>query len=417
MKKILLSLSLVAVSSLSINAQDFNPKDIKSLQERLNHLEQKVEKKSRFKFAGYIQASADFGQEHSILTIGSVKGKYKEAFGIRRGFFKFAYEYKLAKAVALLNITERGVGPVETYFQIASPWKSISASSLKMGLFLRPFGYELTYSSSLRESPERSTVINMLFPKYSDVGLMLTLQAAKTSPWHFLKLQTAIINGNAIGSEIDARKDFISHLSINRQISKEFNLGLGISHYYGYRLNGNQLIYKINDGAFKEEKTTDEYSRRQYLGFDAQIKLKTLLGTTQVRGEYIFGTQPALAHSSKSPVAAPNREDSSYIRNCRGGYLIFVQDLGKLPISAVLKYDFYDPNTEVSGDKIATANNFSKADVMQSAYGMGLLWHINKSLRMQAYYKLNRNEISSQLAGYSKDRADNTLTFRLQYKF
>ncbi len=417
MRKILFSLSLVAISCLTMNAQQHKHNRVRHLQNKVNSLEKKVEKLSRFKFGGYIQATADFGQEYSTLTIGKVQSKEKQAIGLRRGFIKLAYEYKLAKALVLLNITERGVGPVESYFQLASPWKNISPSSLRMGLFIRPFGHELPYSSSLRESPERSMIIDKLFPEYSDVGAMLTLQARKTSPWHFLKFQTALIAGNGIGSETDARKDIVSHLSMKKRLSQNLHLGLGFSHYYGHRKNGNNMIYKMNDGAFKAEKTTDEYSLRQYFGFDAQMKLKTSLGFTQLRGEYIFGSQPALANSSRGPVDAPKPINDTYIRNCRGGYLIFVQDLGKLPLSAVLKYDFYDPNTKVSGNEISMANNLEQADVMQSAYGLGLLWHINKALRFQAYYKINKNEISNNLDGFKSDRADNRLTFRLQYKF
>lgn len=404
-------------SYVAVNAQEVKRSEVLKLQERTERLEEAVKKQRRLKIGGYIQTEASFGEEFSRLEVGNVNGSNKSAVGIRRGFLKTSYEYNYAKALFILNISERGIGLVETYFQLSAPWKEISQSSLKMGVFIRPFGYELPYSSSLRESPERTTIIRTLFPEDSEVGAMLTLQADKSSTWSALKFQTALVAGNGIGSETDNHKDLISRLSFNKQFTSSFHLGLGLSHYYGFRKHGNDVTYRMDNGAFKAEKTIDEYSKRQYFGFDVQTKLKTILGATQLRGEYIFGNQPALANSSLSPLGAPQATDATYLRNCNGGYLMLVQDLGKLPLSAVLKYDFYDPNTKVSGNEITQANNLGASDIRQEAYGVGLLWHINKSLRLQAYYKVNKNEISDQLAGYEKERADNTLTFRFQYKF
>ncbi len=416
MKKRLLSLSILATSFITMNAQEVKRNEYQQLQERTERLEQAIKKQNHLKIGGYLQAETEFGDEFSHLELGNIYAKHKNSIGLRRGYFKASYKHKLAKALMILNITERGVGVVESYFQLSAPWKELTSSSIKMGLFIRPFGYELPYSSSLRESPERSMIIRRLFAEDSDVGAMLTLQADKTSPLSCFKLQTALIAGNGIGRETDSRKDLINHLTFNKQFGKSFHLGLGISHYYGFRKLGNNIIYKMNDGAFKAETTTDEYKLRQYFGFEAQAKLKTSLGLTQLRGEYIFGSQPALKNSSRSPLEAP-KNTATYLRDCRGGYLMFVQDLGKLPLSAVLKYDFYDPNTKVSGNDIQVSKHLGEADIMHSAYGLGLLWHINQALRFQAYYQINKNETSSYLAGFEQDRADNILTFRLQYKF
>ncbi len=416
MKKALVSLSILATSLIAMNAQEVKRSEYQMLQKRTARLEQAVEKQSRLKIGGYLQAETEFGEEFSHLEVGNIHAKSKNSIGLRRGYFKATYDYKLAKARMILNITERGVGVVESYFQLSSPWKKLSSSYLKMGLFIRPFGYELTYSSSLRESPERSMVIRTLFAEDSDVGATLVLQADKKSPWSCLKLQTSLIAGNGIGRETDSRKDLINHLTFNKQLSSSFHLGLGASHYYGFRKLGNNKIFTMDNGAFKAETTTDEYKLRQYFGFEAQAKLKTSLGLTQLRGEYIFGSQPATANNSRSPLEAP-LDEPTYLRDCSGAYVMLVQDLGKLPLSAVLKYDYYDPNTKVSGNDISSAKNLGEADIRHSAYGMGLLWHINPALRFQAYYQINRNETSNQLAGFEQDRADDILTFRLQYKF
>ena len=49
--------------------------------------------------------------------------------------------------------------------------------------------------------------------------------------------------------------------------------------------------------------------------------------------------------------------------------------------------------------------------------GVGLLWKINNSLRLTAYYDVVRNEKSINLSGYNKDIKDDVFTLRLQYKF
>ena len=44
------------------------------------------------------------------------------------------------------------------------------------GVFNRPFGHEIGYSTSGLESPERATIIQYFFPDERDLGAMLTLR-------------------------------------------------------------------------------------------------------------------------------------------------------------------------------------------------------------------------------------------------
>ena len=135
-----------------------------------------------------------------------------------------------------------------------------------------------------------------------------------------------------------------------------------------------------------------------------------------------LGTQPGIASSSKSPNTGTRPE------NLPGKcviqtplyrlFLLLVQDIGTSPFSAVLKYDVYDPNTKLKGNEIGTDNSFtSKTDLAQSTLGIGGLYRFNKHIRVQAYYEFNFNEKSDFVKGYEKDRKDNVLTVRLQYKF
>ena len=99
-------------------------------------------------------------------------------------------------------------------------------------IFDRPLGYEISYSSSRRESPERSNVYQLICPDERDLGGMLVLQALKSAPWSILKLEAGLFAGNGIKLETDNKRDFIGHLSASRTINK-VSLGLGASYYKG----------------------------------------------------------------------------------------------------------------------------------------------------------------------------------------
>ena len=90
-----------------------------------------------------------------------------------------------------------------------------------MGLFNRPFGYDIEASSSERESPERARVFPTLFPEERDLGVKLTLQGPKNTILDFLRLDLAVIAGNGIERETDSRKDFIGRLIADKQFGEK----------------------------------------------------------------------------------------------------------------------------------------------------------------------------------------------------
>lgn len=94
---------------------------------------------------------------------------------------------------------------------------------------------------------------------------------------------------------------------------------------------------------------------------------------------------------------------------------MLVQDLGLSPFSVVLKYDWYDPNIKVSKNEVGL-NGTGKADALQTTVGVGALWRINNSLRLQAYYEFNDYQSSDNLASLDAIES-NVFTMRLQYKF
>lgn len=421
MKRIsILISSLLLCSAAFAQQQEPEQTPIEKLELQTSALEDVVKTLQKFKVSGYIQTQFQWGEKAAGLKVGTANENPENPFsrvGIRRGRIKFVYEEGLASGVFQLDVTEKGVSFKDAYLSVKDPW--VGTNSLKAGIFDRPFGYEISYSSSRRESPERSTIFQTLFPDERDLGGMLTLQAAKTSPWNILKLEAGLFAGNGIKQETDSRKDFIGHLALAKTFGSESKLGVGVSYYNGTVYQGTSKVYKMNGSKFElndDASNVGEYAKREYIGFDAQYNIVSVMGMTQLRGEYLMGSQPGAKSNSKSPNASALPTGDTYLRDFSGGYVMLVQDLGKLPLSAVVKYDLYDPNTEVSGDEIGL-NGTDKGDVAYNTMGVGMLWRASNSIRLQAYYEFVNNEKSINLKGYDDNIKDNVFTLRLQFKF
>lgn len=420
MKKFTLSV-IAAVCALGAMAQEPTTQEVEQLQETTKKLEGRVSKLERLKVSGYIQGQFQWGQSDASMKVGAANehpGESFSRFGIRRGRIKFVYEQGIASGTFQLDITEKGLGVKDAYLNIKDPW--LKSFQLRAGIFDRPFGDEISYSSSKRESPERSAIFQTLFPDERDLGAMLVLQAPKSSPWNIVKLNVGLFAGNGIKIDTDSNKDFIGHLKVDKSFGKKFSFGVGTSYYLGKVYQSSAKIYTMKNEGFivnEDAGNLGAYAKRQYFGFDAQVTFKTVIGSTNIRAEYLFGQQPGTLKSTKSPnyTALPENEDT-YIRPFSGGYVILVHDIAKTPLALVAKYDWYDPNTKVAANNVGT-NGTAKADLSQYTIGFGALWNINSALRLQAFYEINKNETSTAVNGMDKDLKNNLFTLRLQYKF
>ena len=247
---------------------------------------------------------------------------------------KFEYNDGIGTGAVQIEVNDKGVSFRDLYIGIKDPWTK--RSQLMAGVFNRPFGYEVCYSTSSLESPERATIIQYFFPDERDLGAMLTLRTKTTSPLSFLRLDAGLFAGNSINRETDSRKDFIGRLGAEKAIGDWGKWGAGFSYYHGFVYNPTTEAYEMRGNHFvkRDMGETGTYMKRQYLGLDGQFSFLSSLGKTTLRAEGLIGTQPGIAGSSKSPNYSTRPENlpenSLFKRPFLGYFFYLVQDIGCL---------------------------------------------------------------------------------------
>ena len=426
-RKKLLGLACLMLLGLLGKAQEASQEPIDTLSRAVGKIQSELESMKHLRISGYIQPQFQIADSMGIASFaaGNFDTHTDKRFRIRRGRVKATYETQHSIFVYQIDMTERGFTITDLYARFTEPW--LETVSLTAGMMNRPFGYEIGYSSSLRETPERGRMSQILFNGERDLGAMITLQAPKTNNWHFLKLEAGMYNGTggpAAGvnaSDYDYQKDFISHLSANRTSkSEKVSYGLGASYYTGGFRQGSKNWYRMDgDTAFKSFSDTSNYEHiapRQYYGADAQLNMELPFGLTTLRAEYIFGRQSGTSSSTTSPILQPTGD--CYTRNFNGAYFYYVQNIFQTKHQFVVKYDWYDPNTIVSGDAIGkSGSKVGSADVKYTTIGLGWNYRWDTNVKLSAYYDIVTNETTKNLTGYTQDKKDNVLTLRLQYRF
>lgn len=351
------------------------------------------------KITGYIQTQWQYAQQEGVeafASCGAFELNSDNRFSIRRGRLKISYTTGIMTMVVQPDFTEKGVNIKDIYLNLTGKSKVIGG---QVGLFDRPFGYEISYSSSKRESPERSRVFLTLFPGEREVGAMFVLKGKEGLLQDFT-LNAGLFNGNGIGKETDSRKDFIGRLAYLKK-SSNLEYGAAFSYYNGGVLNPVLYNYSYQKGIGYVQSVVeaDTYSKREYFGVGAQVLYKGSLGKTNVRAEYLWGTQPGTYGDNANPGGSSFGAGSLplYQRNFRGGYVIVAQDIAKTKHSLVFKYDYFDPNIEISGDEIGDLGGTTAADIAYNTFGVGYTYSWTKNIKTTAYYDIVLNETSKNL--------------------
>jgi len=376
---------------------------------------------------GYLQTQFQKAQAPGITSFsgGDFSSNSDSRFMIRRGRLKIDRVDKYTSIVFQIDATQNGVQLMDAFIQLREP--KYKAFIFTAGLFNRPFGYSIVYSSGSRDFPERARVFQTLMPRERDLGALIGFHPQKIAK--FLTAEFAVVNGSGLTArDYDSKKDFIGNLNFkfDSLANKKLHLGFGGSIYKGYVRNATKTYYTPNANGF-DANTNDNnaglYLDRDYYGVNLQLQYDNPLGKTSFKTEYVAGKQPGVASSAdiKGPYASQSFSaqpaTNLYNRNFNGYYFWLTHQIVKTRLSALLSYDVYDPNAKIKGQEIGVADNLTTAgDIKYNTLGYGLAYQLNNRLKVTVYNEHITNE-STSLTGFNADIRDNVFTTRLQYRW
>jgi hypothetical protein len=386
------------------------------------------------KIGGYIQPQFQMAADKGIKSYegGDFGTQVSNRFMLRRSRIRVDYidfGRKMGPGVQIVfqfDANERG-------FSVRDVWGRLFENRFKLfsftiGMFARPFGYEINLSSSDRESPERGRMSQILMKGERDLGAMISFDPRKnTGILNKLKIDVGLFNGAGITAtgDFDNIKDLISRVSLKPiHLSKEVTFSFGASILQGGLLQNTK--YRYFTGTLNGIKTslvdssaTNLWSNapRKYYGADAQLKIKNSIGFSEFRAELVNGKQSATTASSETPFVLLTGTEGFHVRNFKGAYFYYVQSLFSTKHQLVMKYDWYDPNTGVKGLEIGAAgSNLSFANIKYNTLGVGYINYLTENVKLVIYYARVWNE-HTQLTGYTGDVKDDVMTFRIQFRF
>ena len=427
---------------------------ISGLDERLLTSESSLSKLTKIKLSGYIQAQYDnFENKLSAPSLYNY-------FSIRRARLKVTYEAAEGiKFVLQPDFAPGSLSLKDAYVVLNEQWIKSGilkkTFSLWAGKFNRP-NYEVEYSSSQREVPERSLIIRTLYPGERAIGAKLEV-TPESIP---LKIQLAIFNGNDGGftqysdttgkstsntienKDYDNFKDYMARATYSFKLGSFGGLDIGAHAYFGSLKSSTNATLRSDYKTIDSSKVGNSVSRN-WFGGEFQF-FADVLGGMSLKGEYITGNNATLGGAKfANGNLLPNFQNKF-----AGYYVYLIQNVGRKNQFA-FRYDFYDPNTSVSGSDVNvlkfTGDNTmkigalkcTKADLAYTTYTLAWHYYFDDNIRITLAYSIVQNEkVGKNASGtsnlietytnpngtpgtidYSQIFRENQLTLRLQAKF
>ncbi|MCX6304679.1 MAG: hypothetical protein NT040_06910 [Bacteroidetes bacterium] len=419
---------------------------ISGVEERIATAEGDLAKLTKIKVSGYLQAQWQNFEASNVYP--------NNLFSVRRARIKFTYEplegvaFVLQPDFAPGNITLK-----DAYVQLNDKW--LKTFSLFAGKFNRP-DYEVEYSSSSREVPERSRVIKAIYPDERAIGVKLEIAPPKVP----IKVQLAVFNGNdgisinnpvynygtgkwdksaAViqNTDFDNYKDFMGRITYAFKLEQWGGLTIGAHGYYG-QIKANSTDLLKSDYAYDTKLTSvGKGVKKNWVGFETQFYLDVLGGLT-LKGEYIFGVNSTPGYngsasfttnsSSMKKGAAMDtlvlttitnttvNKAPAISRNFFGYYVYLIKNIGKRNQVAV-RYDYYNPNTKLKADSIGGVTARYEPKVAD-AYGVAKAstMSVGNSLVTENQYLTKTTTVNKLVSGVD-DIPYGTWTFSYSYFF
>jgi hypothetical protein len=446
-KQVSILLLLLVMMAFKVNAQESNVNEkltevndkVNGLLERVANDEADLQKLTKIKISGYIQAQYQNFESPALL---STSNNY---FSLRRVRVKFTYEAADGvKFVLQPDFAPGALALKDAYVILNDRWTK--AFSFTMGKFNRP-NYEVEYSSSQRELPERSAVIRAIYPGERAIGAKLEFNPLNT-PIH---MQLAVFNGsedlkinNSAGSNLNSNenkdydkfKDVMARITYNLRLGNFGGLDFGAHGYFG-KLKSMATTTYLSDYSTVKSSNIGDGIARSWGGAEFQL-FADVLGGFSVKGEYIAGKNGSIGFVPSGTTLGV----ANFQNKFAGYYLYFIKNLGKKNQFA-LRYDYYDPNTDIKGTDVAISGYAAtatlakkmsgKSDLATSTVGLAFHHYFDDNLRITLAYDIVQNEkvgtagkvvdnytTAAGVAGtmdWSNAINQNVLTLRIQAKF
>jgi phosphate-selective porin len=362
---------------------------INALDERVAVNESDLGKLTKIKISGYIQAQFVNYQDGLLKNNDA-----NNTFFVRRARLKVTYQATDGLKFVLQPDFATGNLSLKDAYAVATLPK-LRSLALWAGQFNRP-NYEVEYSSSQREVMERSRVILNLYPGEREVGAKLEFTPV-TVP---LKLQVALLNGNFTFNQlndVDSKKDLMARATYSLKFpGAGIGVDFGAHVYYGGLMAKNKYILNYENVLDSTSSNNGSYMDKKWGGAEMQVYFD-VLGGLALKGEYLAG---------KNAYAGDSKSNPNKTKQFAGYYVYLIKNIGPKN-QLVGRYDYFDPNTKLSGDAAGK-------DIYYKTLAVAWQFYLNENIRLSAQYAMPVNETN---AANPKDIADNVFTLRMQAKF
>lgn len=225
--------------------------------------------------------------------------------------------------------------------------------TVRGGQFVKPFGFDIQQSRSVRESPERGMFAGYFFPGQRDRGVMVMAKLDGLGDlWHGAQVVAAALNGNRFFVDNNRQLNYNIRL---RKVFASVPLAIGISAQLGHQL--------LPDGVSGN-------NHENLYGADVQWAW----GRLGMRAELAAGNMPSTL-LSLSPEFAPSFRPEAH---SVGGSLFVSFRVAK----ADQVYGRYD---QFNGDPVSAQNI--------RAFNFGYFHHIGENSRLGVDYQF-KNRVS-----------------------
>jgi hypothetical protein len=273
---------LVAQTLMQIDSSLFIRDTLKPLAKRFENI----------RISGYMQP-----QYQTIASTGAATyagGDFQEnsnsRFMLRRGRLRVDYLSLTREGYPKLYFafqfdgTERGVNIRDFWGKFyENKW---SVFSITTGVFGRPFGFEVDYSSTVREAPERGRMSQILLQTERDIGVMLRFEPQRRDHrLKWLSVDAGLFNGQGLPgrADFDSKKDFITRVSVGPFEKNQLTFNGSVSSYLGgirqfTKYKWTEGVNAGGDNAFLVDSSLSnigKIAKRNYFSADGQLKIKS----------------------------------------------------------------------------------------------------------------------------------------------